>query len=94
MKSIEILSKPIADGPEEYLADDWTYSYTAPWHRRHWYESTITLVCNDEDRQARPMKAREDFRPTTNTLACLRQEQERHEFLSSQERENEAKTIR
>ena len=25
-------------------------SHTAPWYQRHRYESTITLVCNDEDR--------------------------------------------
>ena len=24
-------------------------SYTAPWHQRHRYESTITLVCNDDE---------------------------------------------
>ena len=27
-------------------------SNTAPWHQRHWYESTITLVCNDDGREA------------------------------------------
>ena len=37
-------------------------SYTAPWHQRHRYESTITLVCNDEKCQAGPMKARKDFK--------------------------------
>ena len=26
-------------------------SHTAPWHQRHRYESTITLVCNDDDRR-------------------------------------------
>ena len=40
-----------------------------PGNQRHRYESTITLVCNDEDRQAGPMKARKDFKPTTKILA-------------------------
>ena len=52
-------------------------SYTALWHQRDRYESTITLACNDEDRQAEPMKARKDFRLTTKILASLRQEQGR-----------------
>ena len=50
-------------------------SYTAPWHQRHRYESTITLTCNDEDREAGPMKATKDFRPTTKIIASVRQEQ-------------------
>ena len=52
-------------------------SYTAPSHQRHRCESTITLVCNHDDRQAGPMRARRDFRPTTKILASLRQEQGR-----------------
>ena len=32
---------------------------------RHRYESTITWACSEKDRQARPMNARKDFRPTT-----------------------------
>ena len=52
-------------------------SYTAPWHQRHRYVSTITLACNDEDRQAAPMKARRDFKSTTKILASLRQERGR-----------------
>ena len=38
-------------------------SYTAPWHQRHRYESTITQVWNDVDRQAGPMRARRDLSP-------------------------------
>ena len=68
-KSIEILSSPM--GGRKNIAD------TALWHQRHRYESTITLVCNDEDRQAGPMKARKDVGPTTKILASLRQEQGR-----------------
>ena len=68
-------------------------SYITPWHQRDQYECTITLVCNDEDRQAGPMKARKDFKPTTKILASLRQEQGR-QFFQSKERENETKTIR
>ena len=41
-------------------------SNTAPWYQRYWYESTITLVCNDEDRQGGPMNARKDSNPVRN----------------------------
>ena len=98
MKSIEILSK--AHGwTEEYCRylDNLTtidISHTAPWHQRHRYESTIPLVCNDDDRQAGPMTARKDFKPTTKILASLRQQQGRQNPFNSEERENEAKTIR
>ena len=62
-------------------------SFSAPWHQRHWYESTITLVCNDEDRQAGPTKARKDFKPTINILARHRQEQGRqNSFIPKNER--------
>ena len=62
-------------------------SYIAPRHQRHLYESTITLACNDEDRQAGPMKARKDFGPTTKILASLRQEQGRqNSFIPKNER--------
>ena len=37
--------------------------YTAPWNQRHRYESTISLVCNDDDRQAGPMRAPIDSGP-------------------------------
>ena len=47
-------------------------SYTASWHQRHIYESTMTLACNDEDLQAGPMKATGDFKPTTKILTSLR----------------------
>ena len=50
-------------------------------------------MCNDKDRQAGPMKARKDFKPTTKILASLRQEQGRQNSFCSEERENEAKTI-
>ena len=50
-------------------------SHTAPWHHRHRYESTITLVCNDDDdREAGPIRARRDFEPTTKLLTSLRQQ--------------------
>ena len=56
---------------EEYCSRDCLttidITYTAPWHQRHRYESTITLVCNNEDRQAGPMKARRDLKPATRT---------------------------
>ena len=85
MRSAEILSEP-RGWTEEYCRylDYLTtidISYTAPWHQRHRYESTITLACNDEDRQAGPMKARRDFRPTTKILASLRQEEGRQIFF-------------
>ena len=54
-------------------------SYTAPWHQRHRYESTTTLVCNDVDRQAGPTRARRDVTSTTRTLTSLRQEQSRQQ---------------
>ena len=50
-------------------------SYTVPWHQRHQHESAITLVCNDDDRQAGLTRARRDFKPTTKILTGLRQEQ-------------------
>ena len=50
-------------------------------HQWHRYESTITPVCNDHDRQAGPTRARKDFRPTTKILTSLRQEQGRHNFF-------------
>ena len=65
-------------------------SHIAPWHWRHWYESTITLVCNEEDRQRGPMKARKDFKPTTKIPGSLRQERGRQNSFYSEEREIEA----
>ena len=56
-----------------YLDHLTNMSYTAPWHQRHRCESTITLACNDEDRQAGPMRARTDFKPTTQNLTVLQQ---------------------
>ena len=56
-------------------------SCTTPWHQKFWYESTITLVCNDDDRQTGPMRARKDFEPTANILTHLRQEQGRQNSL-------------
>ena len=62
-------------------------SDTAPWRQRHRNESTITLVCNDDDRQAEPMRARRDFKSTTRTLTNLRQEQGRqYSFIPKNER--------
>ena len=77
-KSIEILQQ--AHGWTEEYCPYLDYlttidiSYTAPWHQRHRYESTISLACNDEDRRAGPMEARKDFKPTPRILASLRQE--------------------
>ena len=62
---------------EEYCRYLDDISHTAPWHQRHRYENTITLVCSDEDRQAGPMTIRKDSKPTTKILASLRQEQGR-----------------
>ena len=42
-------------------------SDSAPWHQRNRYENTILLVSN-KDKQAGPMRAREDFRSTTHNL--------------------------
>ena len=56
---------------EEYCGYLDYFTYTAPWNQRHRYESTITLVCNDEDRQAGSTKAREDFKPTSKILASF-----------------------
>ena len=79
MRSTEILSEPM-DGRKN-IADTCTTS------RRSTSESNITLACNDEDRQAGPMKARKDFRPTTKMLASLRQEQGRqNSFIPKIER--------
>ena len=62
------------------LAHEWTEDFhTTPWHHRHRYESTITLVCNDEDRETGPVNARKHFKPTTQVLASLRQEQKENE---------------
>ena len=61
-------------------------SYIATWEQRHRYESTITLACNFKDRQAGPVNARKDFKPTAQVLASLRQEQGRQ---NSQIRKNE-----
>ena len=49
-------------------------SNTAPWHQRHRYKNTIMLVCNDDIRQAGPMRARKDSKPTTKFLTRPRQE--------------------
>ena len=66
MKSIEILSKP-TDG-QKNIADTWTTSQRPTSRTQHpGTSSTITLVCNDDDRQAGPMRARKDFKPTTKT---------------------------
>ena len=55
-------------------------SHTAPWHHRHRYESTITLVCHDDDREAGPIRARRDSESTTKILTSLRQEQGRQHY--------------
>ena len=62
-------------------------SHTAPWQQRHRFDSTIRLVCKDDDRQAGPMRARRDFKPITIILTSLRQEQGRqHSFIPKNER--------
>ena len=40
------------------------------------------LVCNDDDRQAGPMRARKEFKPTTKIFESLRQEQGRQNSFS------------
>ena len=90
MKSIEILSKH-TDG-QKNIADTWTTSRRSTSPSPH--PGTITLVCNDDDRQAGPMRERRNSKPTTKILTSLRQEQGRHNFFYSEDRENEAKTIR
>ena len=59
-----------------------------PWPQRHRYDSTITLVCNDDDRQAGPMRARKDFKPSTKILTSLRQAQgrQKNSFIPKNER--------
>ena len=93
MRSTEILSEP-TDGRKN-IADTWTASRRSTSLTPHpgirgRYESTSTLACNDEDRQAGPMKARRDFRPTTKILASLRQEVGRQKSFIPKN----AKTIR
>ena len=62
-------------------------SYIATWEQRHRYESTITLACSEKDRQAGPMNTRKDFKPTTQVLASLPQEQGRqNSFYPKNER--------
>ena len=84
VESIEILRKPM-DGQKilpkylDYLATI-DISYTVPWHHRHRYESTITLVCHDDDREAGPIIARRDSESTTKILTSLRQEQGRQNY--------------
>ena len=47
----------------------------------------LTLVCNDDDRQVGPMRARKDFKTTTKILTSLRQEQGRqNSFIPKNER--------
>ena len=65
--------------------------YMAPWHQRHRYESSITLACND--RQAGKMKARKIQTHFENSRKSLTRSRTT-EFLHSEERENEAITIR
>ena len=52
-------------------------SHVATWEQRHRYESTITVARTTQDRQDGPMNTRKDFKPTTQVLASLRQEQGR-----------------
>ena len=90
MKSIEILSKPTEE--LKNIADTWTtlttvdISYTALWHQRRRYEITVTLVCNDDDRQAGPMRARKDFKPTTKILTSVQEQGRQKSFVPKNER--------
>ena len=62
-------------------------SYSAIWHQRNRYENNILLVSNDDDRHAGPMRARKDFKPTTQTLTDLRPEQGRqNSYIPKNER--------
>ena len=66
-------------------------AYTALLHQRHRYEGTITLVCNDEDRQAGPTKARRDFKTHYENSRKFSTRTRTTELLHSEARENEAK---
>ena len=59
----------------------------APDHQRYRYENTITMKCNDTNRNAGPMKARTDYQLTTKVLEGLREEQGRqNSFIQKNER--------
>ena len=64
---------------------------SAPWHQRHWYESTITLVCNganlDQWKQEKISNHDENSHESSTRTRTT-------EFLHPEERDNEAKTIR
>ena len=51
-------------------------SYSATWQKRNQHENTILMVFNDDDKQAGPMRARKDFKSTTQTLTDLPRERE------------------
>ena len=67
-------------------------SYSAPWHQRNRHGNTILLVFNS-DKQAGPMRAREDFKSTTHNLTVLQREQGRQKRLHPEERESAPMTI-
>ena len=58
------------------LPHDDRHLYSAPWHQRNRYENAILLVSND-DKQAGPMRAQEDFKSTTHNFTVLQREQGR-----------------
>ena len=68
--------KIIADTCLDYLTTI-DISCSATWHQRNKYEDTILLESNNDDKQAGPMRARTDFKSTTQHLTVLRQEQGR-----------------
>ena len=67
-------------------------SCTACWHQRYRCESIITLVCDDEDRQALTIESKKNQTHYENSRKSSTRTRTT-EFLHSK-RENEAKTIR
>ena len=59
-------------------------SYTAPWHQRHRYENSITLVCNDTHRQAGPMSTK---RFQTLRTSLRQEEGRQNSFIPGRTRE-------
>ena len=67
-------------------------SHTAPWH--HSYESTITLVCNDDDREAGPMREEEETLNPLRNCSQVFDNKKDDSITHFEERESEAKNIR
>ena len=64
--------------------------YMATWKRRYRYKSTISQAMATKDRQCGAMNRRSDYKPTTDALIGLRQEQGRqHFYIQKNERSRE-----